>query len=531
MAIRKKYLFIMVCLLFFSMFGLLDQTVFAASGEESVERAKNGIVEVQSGFTDAGGKFWRMQYGSGFLINNEEGNTYIITNSHIVENDAEVRNAYCKKHNISVEAGNISNCVRVIVKGDITVTAEILVKSEEKDFCILSTENVISEKETLRLEDSRPVMAGDPIFSMGFENPHGSMEYGADEVQVLQGTVKDAAVSRENEDYIQHTAAVTKGSTGGPVLNEDGYVVGVNCYSVSEDGDNGNYALPINEVQEVLDNFSVSYESSARDEICEKLEALNKECHELYDKGGYTAKTLEALAEAMQKVDKLNDMERADIEELTAAYRSLATARVSLIHKTKTSQVFAYILAVIDVLVLIHVIVLFSWNRKKNLHKEGAGQAGNIKKSFKHTEKPNGRRQMQEQIPVNQNPAYVHRDGNTSMAGVQRSVMQTNSSRISAPRTQGIYLERQKNGQTVMISKDNFVLGKSEEGTDYCIRDNKAVSRKHAVIAKRNDGYYITDLGSSNGTKVNGHSVHKENWVPLNREDTIVLADEEFKIR
>ena len=185
----------------------------------------------------------------------------------------------------------------------------------------------------------------------------------------------------------------------------------------------------------------------------------------------------------------------------------------------------------IDVLVLIHVIVLFSWNRKKNLHKEGTGQAGNIKKSFKHTEKPNGRRQMQEQIPVNQNPAYVHRDGNTSMAGAQRSVMQTNSSRISAPRTQEIYLERQKNGQTVMISKDNFVLGKSEEGTDYCIRDNKAVSRKHAVIAKRNDGYYITDLGSSNGTKVNGHSVHKGNWVPLNREDTIVLADEEFKIR
>jgi hypothetical protein len=47
-----------------------------------------------------------------------------------------------------------------------------------------------------------------------------------------------------------------------------------------------------------------------------------------------------------------------------------------------------------------------------------------------------------------------------------------------------------------------FVLGR-DEAADLVI-DDESASRRHAVIEKHADGYYLRDLGSSNGTYLNG---------------------------
>ena len=58
------------------------------------------------------------------------------------------------------------------------------------------------------------------------------------------------------------------------------------------------------------------------------------------------------------------------------------------------------------------------------------------------------------------------------------------------------------------------------------------MSRKHAKIVKRTDGYYLTDLDSANGTYLNGMLVNVDEYVKLNDKDVILLADEKiiFKI-
>ncbi|MFA4947053.1 MAG: FHA domain-containing protein [Candidatus Krumholzibacteriia bacterium] len=55
--------------------------------------------------------------------------------------------------------------------------------------------------------------------------------------------------------------------------------------------------------------------------------------------------------------------------------------------------------------------------------------------------------------------------------------------------------------------------------------DNLSVSRKHAVITSRNDGYVLRDLGSKNGTLLNGRPVSEAN---LSNGDVIVLGKYEI---
>lgn len=79
----------------------------------------------------------------------------------------------------------------------------------------------------------------------------------------------------------------------------------------------------------------------------------------------------------------------------------------------------------------------------------------------------------------------------------------------------------------IQIIGTSFLLGKGS-ASDYCIVGNSAVSRKHACITKEEDGYYLSDLQSTNGTFLNGRRLDREEKVLLNAEDEIVLADEVF---
>lgn len=54
------------------------------------------------------------------------------------------------------------------------------------------------------------------------------------------------------------------------------------------------------------------------------------------------------------------------------------------------------------------------------------------------------------------------------------------------------------------IEKNHVLIGKSTARADVVLSD-RAVSRVHARIERRSDGYYVTDLFSTNGTVLDGH--------------------------
>jgi len=71
-------------------------------------------------------------------------------------------------------------------------------------------------------------------------------------------------------------------------------------------------------------------------------------------------------------------------------------------------------------------------------------------------------------------------------------------------------------------------MGKANRGVDYTISGNGAISRQHAIITKKDDGYYIKDNKSTNHTYVNGQELSEGEEVLLTNNSRIRLGDEEF---
>lgn len=90
---------------------------------------------------------------------------------------------------------------------------------------------------------------------------------------------------------------------------------------------------------------------------------------------------------------------------------------------------------------------------------------------------------------------------------------------------------RQKTGQTVVLNKNQFVVGKSQTLADYCITGNQTISRKHAMLFEDNGAWYVDDLNSLNGTCVNGTKVVPGQAVRLKSGDEITLSDESFIVQ
>lgn len=77
--------------------------------------------------------------------------------------------------------------------------------------------------------------------------------------------------------------------------------------------------------------------------------------------------------------------------------------------------------------------------------------------------------------------------------------------------------------QTVQLSKERMTLGRHRHND--IVLDHKTVSGEHAVIVTILDDSFLEDLGSTNGSFVNGHRVGKHF---LRDKDKITLA--KFKI-
>ncbi len=80
-------------------------------------------------------------------------------------------------------------------------------------------------------------------------------------------------------------------------------------------------------------------------------------------------------------------------------------------------------------------------------------------------------------------------------------------------------------GQTVEIVKDMTVVGRKED-SDLRL-DHKSVSKQHCVIVKTDGLLLIRDLGSTNGTRVNGQRVRRAALLP---NDQLSIANFRFKV-
>lgn len=88
------------------------------------------------------------------------------------------------------------------------------------------------------------------------------------------------------------------------------------------------------------------------------------------------------------------------------------------------------------------------------------------------------------------------------------------------------YLISKKNPkEKICIHDSGFVIGSSLEGTDYCL-SAIGVSRRHMKIQMENNKVMVEDLKSTNGTRINGKIIAKEE---LNQGDVVKIGLEEYE--
>ena len=173
------------------------------------------IVSVVSVRTDS-------SQGSGFIIADEG---YIVTNYHVVSD---------------------ANSIEILLNDENTKEANLIGYDSDMDIALLK---ISGSYDYLELDDSDDVEVGEKVIAVG--NPYGLS------FSVTEGIV--SALDREGDNgvtaYIQTDVPLNPGNSGGPLINKQGKVIGVNNFKIKESESLG-FALESNKVKEVVNEIA-----------------------------------------------------------------------------------------------------------------------------------------------------------------------------------------------------------------------------------------------------------------------------------
>lgn len=80
-------------------------------------------------------------------------------------------------------------------------------------------------------------------------------------------------------------------------------------------------------------------------------------------------------------------------------------------------------------------------------------------------------------------------------------------------------------GEPIELTRDVTIVGRKDE-CDVAI-DHKSISKQHCALVKTDGLVLVRDLGSTNGTRVNGQRVRRGALVP---NDEIAFAARKYKV-
>lgn len=496
---RKYFYRILGCVMLLCM--LMGGKAEAAEKKVDIEW-KNGIVEINAGVTDSNGEFHVLKHASGFLITNSEQNTYIITTRSAVLISGEEKSNWMQENGYSEESNyGMNTAIHVVIKGDVSSAVTIVNQSENEDFVILKSESVIQEKSCFKIGSNREHHVGDTVYSLGFSDFLGENErfmYTKEDVSVQEGKLET-----EGSNYITHQSVMDIGELGGPVVDEDGYVIGLNQ---KIDEDLKVYALPIENIKDILDSYGITYGSQELDRAYERLQELwNQGTQMLQER--YQKKSLTEIRNELEIAKSVLESNTKQVETVKNEINNLETVINQAVPKMAKINLMMIGSAGIILIMMVFLVVLCV--KEKRLMTESL-----VKTSTEQFREQNW--EYKKEI------SNQYRGSNENLQSVVRR-----NERDSYVHMRMAVLQRVSNGEQILLERENLTIGKSANQVDYVIQGNKTISRVHVTIRKVGEDYEIMDMNSSNGTFVNGRRISGD-AIKLKDQDKVRLSDEEF---
>ena len=156
--------------------------------------------------------------GSGFFIN---GHGLAVSNYHVFQG------TYIGQEQIKLQGSKVVYKVK-----------RVIAKSEDYDYIVFEVN--CDNNNYLNVATSKPLV-GEKVFAIG--SPYG-----------LENTFSSGEISQWRSNYlIQTDVSIDHGSSGGPLINQNGQVVGITSGTLNEQSQaNLNYALSIDVIKNVI---------------------------------------------------------------------------------------------------------------------------------------------------------------------------------------------------------------------------------------------------------------------------------------
>jgi hypothetical protein len=182
------------------------------SARDIIDNSSPGIVRIEAG---------EAKVGTGFIV---DSTGLIATNLHVIEGESSIR-------------------VR-LYKDPTEYPATVIAGFDKGHDLALIRIKPKKPLPALRLGDSSAVSAGDRIYAIG--NPLGVFDY-----SITDGLISQVRPLSADLTILQISAAISQGSSGGPLFNQFGEVIGVTTAIITQ-GQAINLAVPANYLRPMM---------------------------------------------------------------------------------------------------------------------------------------------------------------------------------------------------------------------------------------------------------------------------------------
>lgn len=224
---------------------------------EAYNKVKPAVVTITASGKVSYSRFYSQDVegiGSGFIIN-EDGN--VLTNYHVIE--------------LALTANGVTNKVTVSMSDGQEVEADIVNYDKDRDIAMLKLAEGTKVPGVAELGDSDALYVGQEVIAIG--TPLGTNFAQTCTKGIVSGVNRSldestdgSAVQSESEssyEYIQTDTAINSGNSGGPLINSEGQVIGINTAKLSNSTSSSNasiegmgFAIPINDAKDRIESLS-----------------------------------------------------------------------------------------------------------------------------------------------------------------------------------------------------------------------------------------------------------------------------------
>ncbi len=210
-------------------------TSSGGSGADVVEKIRDAVVRIDVSMETDGAHAGGSGSGSGFVVT-ETGR--IVTCAHVVDGTVEEDDG-------SVSVGRNRKVTVIFHSGtdeEKSYVAEIVRQNDDLDLALLKVD--LDTPVFLTLADSDKAPETTAVMAAGYP-------LGLEEISIREGTVSAHRVY-EGAELVEHTVPIDQGNSGGPILDKQGRVVGINSWAMVSALMGTKFAVPANVLRDWL---------------------------------------------------------------------------------------------------------------------------------------------------------------------------------------------------------------------------------------------------------------------------------------